>query len=220
MKFTSVIYRAMFQSTVSINKDKLKHVELTKKELGEVDIRKNLIRLGIAFLIVLALVVIMRVIFGDYIEVFAEVLVDQFGFLGIFFSTLILDSLVLGISPDFVLFVAIAGEMNPFQILFTISTASIIGGNIGYFIGRYLGNRKFVHKRIEPYERKGHYLMEKYGVWAVIVAAMTPIPFSTICWIAGMLEMKYTHFLAGAIWRIPRYLLWYIVFRIGFQGFF
>ena len=58
MKFTTVIYRAMFQSTVSINKDKLKHVELTQKELHEVDVRKNLIRLGIAFLIVLALVVL------------------------------------------------------------------------------------------------------------------------------------------------------------------
>jgi membrane protein YqaA with SNARE-associated domain len=220
MKFTTVIYRAMFQSTVSINKDKLKHVELTSKELNEIDVRKNLIRLGIAFLIVLALVVLLRLIFGEYIEAFAEVFVDRFGLIGIFSSTLILDSLILGISPDFVLFVAIAGEMSPLGILFTISIASILGGNIGYFIGRYLGNRKIVQKRIEPYERKGHYLMEKYGLWAVIVAAMTPIPFSTICWIAGMLEMKYSHFMAGALWRIPRYLLWYIVFRVGFQGFF
>lgn len=219
MRFTTVIYRAMITSTVSINKDKLKRVELTKKELNEVDIRKNLIRLGIAFLIVLGIVVVLRVLFGDHIEAFAQTLVDKFGLMGIFFSTLILDSLVLGISPDFVLFVAIAGEMDPLRILLAISIASILGGNIGYFIGRYLGNLKIVHKRIEPYERKGHYLMEKYGIWAVIVGAMTPIPFSTICWIAGMLEMKYTHFLAGVVWRIPRYLLWYIVFRIGFQGF-
>jgi membrane protein YqaA with SNARE-associated domain len=219
MKFTTVIYRSMFQSTVSINKDKLKHVELTSKELHEVDVRKNLIRLGIAFLIVLGLVVLLRLLLGDHIEAFAEVFVNNFGLPGIFIGTLVLDSLILGISPDFILFVAIAGEMNPLHILFTISIASIIGGNIGYLIGRYLGNLKIVQKRIEPYERKGHYLMEKYGLWAVIVAAMTPIPFSTVCWIAGMLEMKYSHFLAGAIWRIPRYLLWYIVFRVGFQGF-
>ncbi|MGA1873025.1 MAG: YqaA family protein [Thermoplasmatota archaeon] len=204
---------------MSINKDKLKRVELTSKELNEVNIKRNLIRLGVAFLLVLLFVVLLRYIFGDSIEAFAEVLVDQFGIPGIFVSTLVLDSLILGISPDFVLFVAIAGELDPFRILFSISIASILGGNVGYLIGRFLGNRKFVHKRIEPYERKGHYLMEKYGLWAVIVAAMTPIPFSTICWIAGMLEMKYTHFMAGALWRIPRYLLWYIVFRAGFQGF-
>ena len=219
MKFTTVIYRSMFQSTVSINKDKLKNIELTTKELSEVDVKKNLIRLGVAFLIVFFFVILLRILLGDYIGSFAEALVKQFGLTGIFVSTLVLDSLIVGISPDFVLFVAIAGNLNPVTLLFTISLASIIGGNIGYFIGRFLGNRKFVQKRIASYERKGHYLMEKYGLWAVIVGAMTPIPFSTICWIAGMLEMKYTHFLAGALWRIPRYFLWYIVFRIGFQGF-
>jgi len=219
MKFTTVIYRSLFQTTVSINRDKLKHVELTQKELGEVDIKKNLIRLGIAFLFVLLLVVLLRFIFGNYIETFAQTMVDSFGLPGIFVGTFVLDSLILGISPDFILFVAIAGEMHPLGVLLTISIASILGGNAGYFIGRFLGHRKFVQKRIANYERKGHYLMEKYGLWAVIVAAMTPIPFSTVCWIAGMLEMKYTHFLAGAVWRIPRYLLWYIVFRVGFIGF-
>ncbi|MGA1793635.1 MAG: YqaA family protein [Thermoplasmatota archaeon] len=203
---------------MSINRDKLKSVELTEKELGEVNIKRNLIRLGIAFVIVLLLVVILRYIFGSYIESFAQVMVDSFGLPGIFVGTLVLDTLVLGISPDFILFVAIAGEMHPLGVLLTISIASILGGNAGYFIGRFLGNRKFVQKRIASYERKGHYLMEKYGLWAVIVAAMTPIPFSTVCWIAGMLEMKYTHFMAGAVWRIPRYLLWYIVFRAGFVG--
>ena len=163
---------------------------------------------------------IMRFVFGEYIEVFAESLIDRFGYIGIFLSTLVLDSFILGISPDFVLFFAIAGEGDPFSILITISIASVLGGNIGYFIGRFLGNIKIVQKRIEPYERKGHYLMEKYGIWAVIISAITPIPFSTICWIAGMLEMKYTHFLAGAIWRIPRFLFWYIIFRVGFQGLF
>jgi membrane protein YqaA with SNARE-associated domain len=219
MWFTTVIYRTMLQETVSINKDKLKNIDLTKEELDDVDIRKNLIRLGVAFLVILGIVVMLRFLLGDHIEAFAEVFVDKFGLVGIFVSTIILDSMVLGISPDIVLFVAIAGDVEPLGILLTISIASIIGGNIGYFIGRFLGHRKFIQKRIVKYERKGHYLMEKYGVWAVIVAAMTPIPFSTICWIAGMLEMKYSHFWAGVIWRIPRYLLWYIVFRVGFVGF-
>ncbi|MBN1390180.1 MAG: DedA family protein [Candidatus Thermoplasmatota archaeon] len=204
---------------MSINRDKLKTGELSKRELNDVDIRKNLIKLGLAFLLVFLIVILLRMLFGHHIQAFAEVMVDRFGLPGVFISTLFLDSFILGISPDFVLFVAIAGEIDPLQLLLTISIASILGGNVGYLIGRFLGNRKFVQKRIEPYEKRGHYLMEKYGLWAVIVGAMTPIPFSTICWIAGMLEMKYTHFLAGAIWRIPRYLLWYIVFRVGFSGF-
>jgi len=60
MKFTTVIYRSMFQSTVSINKDKLKNIELTTKELSEVDVKKNLIRLGVAFLIVFFFVILLH----------------------------------------------------------------------------------------------------------------------------------------------------------------
>ena len=61
--------------------------------------------------------------------------------------------------------------------------------------------------------------MGKYGIWAVIVAAITPIPFSPVCWIAGMLEMDYKQFLVASLWRIPRFMIWYVIFSLGFSLF-
>ncbi len=182
------------------------------------DTKKSLIRLAISLVLLYLFLVVLRFTLGDQLELIGEELVHRFGYVGVFFSTLFLDTFITLISPDIILFVSIAGGMNTFWALVTVSAASIIGGNIGYLIGKFLGHREIILKRIRPYEKRGKFLMKRYGLWAVIIGAMTPIPFSAVCWIAGMLEMKYSHFMAGVIWRIPRFLLWYLVLSLGFKG--
>lgn len=182
------------------------------------DPKKNLIRLSVSLVLLYLFLVVLRFTLGDQMEFIGEELVHRFGYPGVFIATLFLDTFITLISPDIILFVSIAGGMNTFWALATVSLASIIGGNIGYLIGKFLGHREMVLKRIGPYEKRGKFLMKRYGLWAVIIGAMTPIPFSAVCWIAGMLGMKYSHFMAGVIWRIPRFLLWYIVLSLGFKG--
>ncbi|MFO8051424.1 MAG: VTT domain-containing protein [Thermoplasmatota archaeon] len=204
---------------MSINTSKLKKVKLTKEELADVDIGKNLIRLVIVLGVFFLLIILMNLFLGDQIELVGHQWVKRFGYPGIFISTFLMDTFLSPISPDFVLLVSVAGEVNVIGVLLAISLASVLAGNVGYFIGRFLGNREVIQKRIEPYERKGHYLMGKYGIWAVIVGALTPIPFSAVCWIAGMLEMDYRQFFVGTLWRIPRFLIWFVVFSLGFSLF-
>jgi membrane protein YqaA with SNARE-associated domain len=218
MKFTSVIYKAMLPTTVSINRDKLTQVDLTEEEKNEVDPKRNMLLALISFVVVFLVLVAVRYTFGSYITEAGEWIVDGFGYPGIFLSVLFMDTFIVIISPDVILFIAVAGDVNVYGALITVICASLIGGNFGYLIGRFLSHRKWVQKKIKPFEKKGHYLMGKYGILAMIAGAMTPVPFSAVCWTAGMLEMKYTHFLAGLIWRVPHYLLWYIILRSSFIG--
>jgi membrane protein YqaA with SNARE-associated domain len=192
--------------------------ELNPREKDEVDPRSNIVRLAIFVAAIVLLLLVLRYTLGDYLEYYGELLVERFGYGGMFAATLFMDTFIVPVSPDIIIFVSIAGNVNTFWAIFTIALASMIAGNLGYLIGKFLGNRKVVMKRLEKYERKGRYLMKKYGLWAVIVGAMTPIPFSAICWLAGILDMKYTHFLAGVLWRVPRFLLWYIIIGMGFKG--
>lgn len=215
--FTRVIYRTFVQGNVSINSSKLKKVELTQKELDDVDPKRNLIRLGIVLGFFLVLILALNLLLGDQIEVIGQQWVERFGYPGMFISTFLMDTFLSPISPDFVLLVSVAGDVNVLGVIFVISLASVLAGNAGYFIGRFLGNREIIRKRIEPYERKGHYLMGKYGIWAVIVAAVTPLPFSAVSWIAGMLEMDYKQFLVGSLWRIPRFMIGFVIFSFGFS---
>jgi membrane protein YqaA with SNARE-associated domain len=191
---------------------------LSIREQEEVNPRSNLMRLAVFVIFLILFLIILRYTLGDYLEQYGEELVERFGYLGMFGATLFMDTFIVPISPDIIIFVSIAGNVNTFWAIFTIALASMIAGNLGYLIGKFLGHREFVTKRLKKYEKKGKYLMKKYGLWAVIVGAMTPIPFSAICWLAGMLEMKYTHFLAGVLWRLPRFLLWYIIIGFGFKG--
>jgi membrane protein YqaA with SNARE-associated domain len=193
-------------------------IVLTEQELRDIDIRRNAAKVAVALAVILVLVIILRYLLGDQIEAAGGFLIDRFGILGMFTATLLMDTFMSPVSPDVILFISIAGGVNVFEAIGIVSLASIIGGNAGYLIGRFLGNREFVYKRIKPFERKGKYLMRKYGIWAVIVGAMTPIPFSMVCWTAGVLKMRYLRFFPGTLWRIPRFLLWYIVLSFGFNS--
>ncbi|MBN1544212.1 VTT domain-containing protein [Candidatus Woesearchaeota archaeon] len=56
--------------------------------------------------------------------------------------------------------------------------------------------------------KKGQELFSKYGVYAVAVGAMSPIPYSAVCWTAGIYRMSYFKFiLASIITRLPRFFL-------------
>jgi len=65
---------------------------------------------------------------------------------------------------------------------------------------------------------RGRLLFSRYGLYAVILAAFTPIPFSTVCWIAGIFEMDRKLFFIGTLWRVPRFLLWFLVLGLGYKG--
>jgi len=192
--------------------------ELNSRQRSDVNPGRNLFRLAVFIAFLVMLLIVLRYTLGDYLEQYGEDLVERFGYLGMFAATLFMDTFIVPVSPDIIIFVSIAGNVNTFWAIFTIALASMIAGNLGYLIGKFLGNREFVIRRLKKYEKRGRYLMKKYGLWAVIIGAMTPIPFSAICWLAGMLDMKYTHFLAGVLWRVPRFLMWYIIIGMGFKG--
>ncbi|MGA1822377.1 MAG: YqaA family protein [Thermoplasmatota archaeon] len=191
-------------------------INLTEKEKEDLEPRRNILKGILLLSVILMIAVLIRVLVGSQAEAAGRWIVEEFGYVGVFLSVLILDTLIQPISPDVVIFIAIAGDMNPLGALFTMATASMIAGHLGYLIGRFLGHRKFVQNMLGKNLDRGHYLAEKYGMGAVILGAVTPIPFSTVCWLAGMMEMKYSKFLVAVLYRIPRFLLWYLIIGLGF----
>ncbi|MFW3146130.1 MAG: YqaA family protein [Thermoplasmatota archaeon] len=195
-----------------------REMELTEKELKDVDLKRNFIRLFLAFFAILLFMLLVQWIMGDHIEDWGAWMIDKFSYPGMFAAVLAMDTLLSPVPPDVVIFISIAGNVSPLWTLVTVSVASIMGGTCGYLIGRFLGNREFVKKRIKPHEKRAHYLLDRYGIWAVIVAALSPIPFSAVCWVAGILKMRYLHFLSGALWRVVHFLMWYLIILAGFRG--
>ncbi len=88
------------------------------------------------------------------------------------------------------------------------TAASVIGAVIGHWLGLRFGKpflRRFVseHKiaRVEG-------LFQKYGAWAILIAAFTPIPYKVFAITAGVLNLdRRTFIIASIIGRGARFFL-------------
>jgi len=85
--------------------------------------------------------------------------------------------------------------------------ASVLGGIAGYWLGLRFG-RPILHRFVSPAKAdSAERLFNKYGAWAVVVAAITPIPYKVFTISAGVLNLELKKFIfASVIGRGFRFL--------------
>ena len=136
----------------------------------------------------------------------AKGLVEDYGYLGIWIISFT-ESIIQPVPPDIFISGGSMFGLNPLIATIVATVGSVLGAIVGYFLGKYLGEPVFKKIFKEKWYNKGEILFRKYGIWAVIVAAITPIPFKAICWLAGIFEMPLGGFiLASIVGRFPRFL--------------
>ncbi|MDY0039311.1 MAG: VTT domain-containing protein [Desulforhabdus sp.] len=124
------------------------------------------------------------------------------------------ESSFFPIPPD-VLLIALC-LLNPTGALFyalICSIGSVVGGGFGYGLGRYGGRpllkRMFSEAKIQLVESYYHH----YDVWAVGIAAFTPIPYKVFTVTAGVFLLDFKRFmLASLLGRSGRFFLVALLF--------
>ena len=115
----------------------------------------------------------------------------QYGSIGLFFNAFF-DGFILPLPPDFLLStLTIQKISHPTLLAMICSTGSVIGGCIGYCLGRF-GGRPIVNK-IFPNNKlvnKAEELFSKFGVWAIVIDAFTPIPYKAITLGSGLMKFN------------------------------
>ena len=144
-------------------------------------------------------------------------LIDQnFGLLGIFLYVYIVDTLILPLSPDFV-FPIVAG-MNPLVIVPLIGTASALGGVTSFGIGLLIHKIPIVKKVTDKaLVRWGAYI-RKYGTLFVLLSGILPLPFSTICSVAGAMKLPAQKVLPCCLIRYIRTAIYFAFFSLGLSA--
>lgn len=133
----------------------------------------------------------------------------QYGSIGLFFNAFF-DGFILPLPPDFLLStLALQKIGNPTLLALICSLGSVIGGCIGYSVGRF-GGRPIVDKIFPNFKivEKAEVLFQKYGVWAIVIDAFTPIPYKALTLGSGL--MKFNPFLFATVSfpvRSVRYIL-------------
>ncbi|WP_167109546.1 VTT domain-containing protein [Mycobacterium sp. DL592] len=112
---------------------------------------------------------------------------------------------------------AVDANFQLWQLLVFIPIAAILGGQAGYFIGRFLGTAMFKpNARIlkQRYLDEAHLFFEQRGPFAIVLARFVPIVRTLAPITAGAAKMKYAIFtlynVIGAIaWGVGLTLLGY-----------
>ncbi len=175
-----------------------------------------LVQTVVSIILVIGVVFLLAYFFRSELLTYSSVFVKEFGYLGLFFGMVLSDSLPAFIPPDAFLMLAVSGGLGHFMTLLSMSTGSILGGSIAYAIGRFLIpsfhlGRKFVLN----YEEKFLPYVCRYGFWAVVLAALTPIPYSWMAYTVGTFKMRFSLFLLGSLFRIVRMTVYFYAMYAG-----
>lgn len=148
------------------------------------------------------------IFFREEIRTFLQSIIEHFGLFGLFSITLVMDTIIQPISPDVLTLGYSMADYNLLTASLIGGFASILAGFIGFFIGHFLeeeGIDKFIGQK--KYQ-KAHNLFAKHGFWAILIGSISPIPFSAICWSAGVFKMPWKFFcISVIITRLPRFVL-------------
>ncbi|MDX1871826.1 VTT domain-containing protein [Mycolicibacterium sp. 120266] len=161
-------------------------------------------------------------------------LIEQFGtwaLVGILVVVFVESGVLFPILPgDTLLFVAgmlaagtaaqsaaVDTNFQLWQLLVFIPVAAVLGGQVGYFVGRYLGTAMFkpdAKVLKQKYLDEAHAFFEQRGPFAIVLARFVPIVRTLAPITAGAAQMKYAVFtlyniIGAVLWGVGLTLLGY-----------
>jgi membrane protein YqaA with SNARE-associated domain len=116
--------------------------------------------------------------------------VEEMGLWGIFLTSLLSHATMVARDIFIPLFLALTPIYNPMILGATAGIGGAIGDIIPYLLG--LGVAETVEKTGGKAENFVDKWIKKYGLWAVLVVAMTPLPDLPVVMLAGTRHLPFT----------------------------
>lgn len=126
--------------------------------------------------------------------------------------TLFISECVTGILPPDMFILWAKTFAQPYWMVLLLAVVSYTGGIISWFIGTRLHRinrvKKWVHIRFSEQVK----LFRKYGGLVIFISALTPLPFSPVSVVAGMVQYPFRLYWMVALSRFLRFFLYAYVF--------
>jgi membrane protein YqaA with SNARE-associated domain len=129
---------------------------------------------------------------------------------GILYGVYTLSEIIFGIlPPELFMMIWILDKIDLSGFIVNLSILTVISygaGILGYYIGKNFSKTNFYQTKIrEQYLKQYEGRLKKFGGYLVFVGAVTPVPFSATCMLAGSVNMNFKNFLLICISRIVRF---------------
>ena len=176
---------------------------------------KNLVKGVVWLLIIIALYLLFRHYTEDAdFEHYLERIYDKPFW---FFLVFGLSEIVFGIiPPELFMLVSAHAENLPYYI-FTISILALFSygaGVLGFFIGKYFNKTRFYYYLQDKYLEKYVGYLKRFGGFIIIVASLTPLPFSAIAMLVGAIGFPTNKYYIYSLFRFLRFIIYSIlIFR-------
>ncbi|MEQ9413310.1 MAG: hypothetical protein RIF39_05740, partial [Cyclobacteriaceae bacterium] len=110
----------------------------------------------------------------------------------IFYLVFSISEIVFGlVPPEFFMIVYVFNHVPVSEYVVNLTLLTIISygaGVLGYYIGRNFSKTGFFIRINEKYLSAYQNQIRKYGGYLIFVGAVTPIPFSAMCMLAGSIN--------------------------------
>ncbi|HDH41140.1 MAG TPA: DedA family protein [Candidatus Altiarchaeales archaeon] len=146
----------------------------------------------------------------EYFSEIARDTIESNGLLGIFVIAT-LESFIFPVPTAIIITAGTALNLDPLSVVIFATTGSVIGAVIGYFIGIKGGRPVLIWLFDEKKIKRVDKLFEKYGVYAVGLAAFSPLPFKIFTISAGVARMNIISFV---LISIPCRFLQFLLFAL------
>ena len=176
-------------------------------------VQQLLIRTGLGLLFLIGLLAIPVTLYRAELMALSRYFVEHVGGPGVAIGFLLPDMIPIPFTQDIFTGMAVLGGMHFGEALAWATAGSLTGGSIGFWIGRRLGQTARFQRFVQGSGAQAHQLVQSHGSWAVAIGAITPIPYSVICWSCGALDYPYGSLMVISLLRIPRiaFYLWLII---------
>lgn len=125
------------------------------------------------------------------------------------------SEIIIGIIPPEIFFIWAKEFSDLHQYILIIASLAVISytaGITGYFIGRHL-NRTLFYRYIRiRFLRKLDRRLQQFGLYLIIIAALTPIPFSGVAMLVGSVRYPIGKYLAFSLFRFLRFVVYAWIF--------
>lgn len=133
--------------------------------------------------------------FADALQQSGDFFTSKFGATGISLAFFVQDFTSIPIPSDLTTLAARIGGFSFVECVFWGSLGSILGSLSAFHMARHLHDFPAIHAWLSRRRMKQVYvLVRTHGVKALLIGALTPLPFSTFCWVSGAFGLRLSHF--------------------------
>lgn len=173
------------------------------------------------FLVGLVIMLLVSGVVAHFVRPTAEAagygFVERFGVTGMALGTLLADGMYFPVPPQFYMLLAIASRTPVAHSFPAIAAGSVLAGVVGYAIAERLSRTRWISQKTARLRKVLAASFERRGYGAALFLTLLPVPFSVLCYLAGLNRMPLKFLGLLAFFRIPKLAVFYVLLHLGWS---